>query len=176
MAICLDDTGRTTSHTKFNNLMDDDEKKTFWALINDHNPDVIVLGGFSADTRRLYTEVDVALKELANEQMREDRNVDPNTIFPRDHEMWAQQMQAKQIPLIFVADDVARIYMNSQRAEQENPGWPAHARYALGLARYVQDPLNEFCALGSDLTTIIFVPDYQPLVRSPRCCACRVES
>ncbi|KAJ9096338.1 hypothetical protein QFC21_005158 [Naganishia friedmannii] len=168
MAICLDDTGRTTSHTKFNNLMDEDEKKTFWALINDHSPDVVVLGGFSADTRRLYTEVDVALKELANEQMREDQNVDSSTIFPREHEMWAQQMQAKQIPLIFVADDVARIYMNSQRAEQENPGWPAHARYALGLARYVQDPLNEFCALGSDLTTIIFVPDYQPLIGQER--------
>ncbi|KAJ9098469.1 hypothetical protein QFC19_006336 [Naganishia cerealis] len=168
MAICLDDTGRTTSHTKFNNLIDDDEKKTFWALLQDHNPDVVVLGGFSADTRRLYTEVDIALKEHAHERMKEDSNVDSAGLFPRDHEAWASQMQSKQVPLIFVADDVARIYMNSQRAEQENPGWPAHARYALGLARYVQDPLNEFCALGSDLTTIIFVPDYQPLIGQER--------
>lgn len=164
MAICLDDTGKTTSHTKFNNLVDEDQKEAFWALLNDHNPDVVVLGGFSAETRRLWNDVDQALKEHAHQRMMDDRSVDQASLFPRDHDHWPAQMQTKQIPLIYGIDDVARIYMNSQRAQQENPGWPANARYALGLARYVQDPLNEFCALGSDLTTITFVPDYQPLV------------
>lgn len=164
MAICLDDNGRTTSHTKFNNLFDEDQKESFWALLNEHNPDVVVLGGFSAETRRLWNDVDLALKEHAQQRMQDDSSVDQASIFPRDHDHWPAQMQSKQIPLIYGIDDVARIYMNSQRAQQENPGWPANARYALGLARYVQDPLNEFCALGSDLTTITFVPDYQPLV------------
>jgi transcription elongation factor SPT6 len=79
-------------------------------------------------------------------------------------EEYLDVLSKRQIPLIYVHDDVARLYMNSARAIQENPGWPANSRYALGLARFTQDPLNEYCALGADLVAITYVPKLQALV------------
>ncbi|QRV99986.1 transcription elongation factor SPT6 [Ceratobasidium sp. AG-Ba] len=54
-------------------------------------------------------------------------------------------------------DEVARIYQNSPRAEAEFSALPLIARYCVSLARYVQSPLNEYAALGSDLAAIQFI-------------------
>ncbi|CCO27990.1 Transcription elongation factor SPT6 AltName: Full=Chromatin elongation factor SPT6 [Rhizoctonia solani AG-1 IB] len=53
-------------------------------------------------------------------------------------------------------DEVARIYQHSARAEAEFSALPLVARYCVSLARYVQNPLNEYAALGSDLTAVTF--------------------
>ncbi|KAJ1309768.1 hypothetical protein OPQ81_006534 [Rhizoctonia solani] len=58
--------------------------------------------------------------------------------------------------LMYGHDEVARIYQNSARAEAEFSALPLVARYCVALARYVQSPLNEYAALGSDLTAITF--------------------
>lgn len=62
----------------------------------------------------------------------------------------------KKIPIIYVNDEVARIYQHSKRAEEEYGRLPLIARYCVGLARYVQSPLNEYAALGADLPAIMF--------------------
>ncbi|CAE6448974.1 unnamed protein product [Rhizoctonia solani] len=58
--------------------------------------------------------------------------------------------------LVYGHDEVARIYQHSARAENEFSALPLVARYCVSLARYVQSPLNEYAALGSDLTAISF--------------------
>ncbi|KAG8966029.1 Transcription elongation factor spt6 [Tulasnella sp. 419] len=67
------------------------------------------------------------------------------------------------VPVTYVNDEVARIYQHSTRAEDEYGRIPLVGRYCIGLARYTQSPLNEYAALGSDLTAITF-DDGQHLV------------
>jgi transcription elongation factor SPT6 len=64
-----------------------------------------------------------------------------------------------------VHDNVARIYHHSKRAPEEFSALPPNAKYCVGLARYVQSPLNEFVALGPDITAISLDKDNQHLVR-----------
>ncbi|KAG8750747.1 Transcription elongation factor spt6 [Ceratobasidium sp. 428] len=54
-------------------------------------------------------------------------------------------------------DEVARIYQHSPRAEAEFSALPLIARYCVSMARYVQSPLNEYAALGSDLAAITYI-------------------
>ncbi|KAF5373643.1 hypothetical protein D9758_000608 [Tetrapyrgos nigripes] len=61
-----------------------------------------------------------------------------------------------QTPVIYVKDELARIYHVNSRAKTEFGSLPPVARYCVGLARYVQSPLNEYAALGSDITAITF--------------------
>ncbi|CAE6414499.1 unnamed protein product [Rhizoctonia solani] len=58
--------------------------------------------------------------------------------------------------LMYGHDEVARIYQHSARAEAEFSALPLVARYCVSLARYVQNPLNEYAALGSDLIAVTF--------------------
>jgi transcription elongation factor SPT6 len=60
--------------------------------------------------------------------------------------------QAFEIPVIYINDEVARIYQHSKRAANEFSALSVTAKYCVGLARYTQSPLNEYAALGSDIT------------------------
>ncbi|KZT53981.1 transcription elongation factor Spt6 [Calocera cornea HHB12733] len=68
--------------------------------------------------------------------------------------------------VIYVPDEVARIYQNSARAAQEHGGLSVIARYCVGLARYVQNPLNEYAALGEDLSIVKFDDDQKLLPKA----------
>ena len=59
-------------------------------------------------------------------------------------------------PIIMINDEVARVYQHSGRAEEEYGRLPLIGRYCIGLARYVQSPLNEYAALGADLASMSF--------------------
>jgi len=69
------------------------------------------------------------------------------------------------VPVIYVQDEVARIFQHSKRAEEEFGALSTIARHCAGLAHYVQSPLNEYATLGSDITAISFDEDSQQLVR-----------
>ncbi|KAH6891839.1 hypothetical protein BKA70DRAFT_1440796 [Coprinopsis sp. MPI-PUGE-AT-0042] len=68
-----------------------------------------------------------------------------------------------QIPAHYVLDNVARIYHRA-RAAEEFGSLSLNAKYCVGLARYIQSPLNDFAALGSDITAIAFEEEDQHLV------------
>lgn len=59
--------------------------------------------------------------------------------------------------LMYGYDEVARIYQHSPRAAAEFSALPLIARYCVSMARYVQSPLNEYAALGSDLAAITYI-------------------
>ena len=71
---------------------------------------------------------------------------------------------AFDIPVLYVSDELARIYLQNPRSKSEFSALPPNARYCVGLARYAQSPLNEYAAVGSDITALSFDEDDQHLV------------
>jgi transcription elongation factor SPT6 len=148
--VFLDEAGRMREHTKVDNLHDTDMLDEFFDLLRRRKPDVIAIGGFSMATMKLTHRVKEILKGIS---------------MPND-EGWGNQ-QSFDTPVIYVRDEVARIYQHSKRGEDEFAALPAIARYCVGLARYVQSPLNEYAALGSDIAAISLLDDDQHLVSIP---------
>ncbi|KAF9454548.1 transcription elongation factor SPT6 [Macrolepiota fuliginosa MF-IS2] len=147
--VFLDEAGRMREHTKIDNLYDEDNLDEFIDLLKRRKPDVIVIGGFSMATLKLKQRVREVLdgrhtQATGNESGRATEHFG--------------------IPVTYVHDDVARIYQHSNRAAEEFSGLSSNAKYCIGLARYAQSPLNEFAALGRDITAITFEEDDQHLV------------
>jgi transcription elongation factor SPT6 len=63
---------------------------------------------------------------------------------------------AISILLAYIPEDVARLYQHSKPAAEEFSALSPTAKYqyCVGLARYTQNPLNAFAALGIDITAI----------------------
>lgn len=146
--VFLDEAGRMREHTKIDNLYDSDNLDEFVDLLKRRKPDVIVIGGFSMATLRLSQRVKEVLQGKPSQGQGQEGG-------------WQQTFE---IPVIYIHDDVARIYQHSHRAAEEFSGLSSNAKYCVGLARYVQSPLNEFAALGRDITAITFEEDDQHLV------------
>ncbi|TRM62754.1 SH2 domain-containing protein [Schizophyllum amplum] len=141
-AAFVDSEGRMRDYSQLENFHVQQYRDEFIDLVRRRNPDVIVVGGFSMATMKLSQRI----KEI----LREYSSGDQGGVPPK--------------PVIYVEDDVARIYQHSRRASEEFTTLPTIARYCVGLARYVQGPLNEFVALGSDITAITFKEEEQQLV------------
>ena len=150
--VFVDEAGRMREHAKIDNLYDADNIDEFKDLLKRRKPDVAVVGGFTVATLKLMNRV----KELFR---------GPSGAIQDEHQGWGNSNeQAFDIPAIYVHDDVARIYQHSKRAADEFSALPPNAKYCVGLARYVQSPLNEFAALGPDITAISLDEDNQHLV------------
>lgn len=149
--VYVDEAGRMREHTKIDNLFDQNNLDEFKDLLSRRKPDVAVVGGFSIATLKLMTRVKDILR---------------GTTEPASGEQaWGQPAEESfDIPAIYVFDDVARIYQHSKRAADEFSALSPTAKYCVGLARYVQSPLNEFAALGTDIAAISFDDESQNLV------------
>ncbi|RHZ10817.1 hypothetical protein DYB31_004926 [Aphanomyces astaci] len=66
------------------------------------------------------------------------------------------QHDPEYLHVTFVKDDVARMYAKSKRAEVEFPEEMEGTRAAVGVARYLRNPLSELCAIWG------FVPLEEP--------------
>lgn len=160
--VYLDEAGRLREHTRVDNLFDDDNRDEFKDILKRRQPDVIVIGGFSMATTKLYQRVQEILQP-------------PKSADGPDSGLWsapARDEETFDIPVVYVYDEVARMYQNSKRAEEEFSALSPTAKYCIGLARYAQSPLNEYAALGSDITAITFDDRYQPFVREFACPLC----
>ncbi|EJD02347.1 transcription elongation factor SPT6 [Fomitiporia mediterranea MF3/22] len=153
--VFLDEAGRLREHSQIDNLLDSKNRDEFRDLVKRRRPDVVVIGGLSINTATLSHHVKMALNPHDIEILR------PNESSFMDD---VSNDQALNIPVIYVQDEVARLYQHSKRATEEFPHLPLVARYCVGLARYAQSPLNEFAALGGDLTAITFDDAVQPLI------------
>ncbi|KAG7664060.1 SPT6 [[Candida] subhashii] len=113
-------------------------------------PDVIVIGGYNATSKKLFD----CVKNFV-EINRITANVDdlPNVSNP------------PLISVIWGQDETARLYQNSERAKQEFPDKPTLAKYVIGIARYVQNPLLEYISLGADIVSLNFY-EHQKLINN----------
>ncbi|KAL4067952.1 SH2 domain-containing protein, partial [Scleroderma citrinum] len=151
--VVLDEMGRLREQIKIDNLVDKDYRDEFTDLLKRRRPDAIVVGGFSMATTKLSARI----KEVVTGKSAEG---DPQALewHPPENE------QAFDIPVIYLRDEVARIYQHSKRAAEEFSALSPIAKYCVGLARYAQNPLAEYAALGSDITAISFEDEDQHLI------------
>ncbi|KAI0306468.1 transcription elongation factor Spt6 [Multifurca ochricompacta] len=146
----LDEAGRLREHTRIDNLNDPEYRDEFRDFVRRRKPDVIAVGGFSVATTKLSSQI----KETLHQTLTEDGNF----INPGD----AQEFS--RIAITYVFDEIARKYQHSNRVADEFAPFSSIIKYCIGLARYLQNPLNEYAALGSDITAITFEEEYQHLV------------
>ncbi|KAI0754325.1 Holliday-junction resolvase-like of SPT6-domain-containing protein [Daedaleopsis nitida] len=135
-------------HTKLDNLFAPENQDDFIDIIQRHRPDVIGIGGFSIATAKLARQTKGLLNSL-NFQSSNDNS----------QGAWGEHNRSDEsssTPIIYVHDEVARLYQHSQRAEEEFSALSPLSKYCVGLARYVQNPLNEYTPLGSDIVAITF--------------------
>lgn len=142
----VDDDGRVLEHGKFGNLArDESQRDEFVDLVERRRPDVIGVSGWSADSHKLVVDVEnlVRDKSLMGSEFE-----DPDT----------NDWRTEPLEVITVNDEVARLYKDSPRAHAEHPSLNPVTRYCVGLARYMQNPMKEYAALGDTVASLSFHP------------------
>lgn len=177
LAVPVDPEGIVRSPRKFDNLRDAGPRSAFIEMIEKRKPQVIVIGGLSVQTGRLRDDAQAALRDHAIHLLTE-RHPEARQPVSEDyssHEEFQDamadfdaQLQRYLKPLVFVNDATARLYMNSEEAAKEHPELPVNGRFALGLARYAQNPLNAYCRLGRRIADVTYVEHHQKLVSNER--------
>lgn len=142
------DNGRVGELFKLDNnpLRDRENDEKFAGQLKeffDHNlrsskPDVIAVSGYNTISKRLFDSV---------RQFVETNNI---TVDVPDESAESQLL----VPVIWGQDETARLYQNSERSRVELSDKPILVKYCVGVARYVQNPLLEYVALGEDIVSL----------------------
>jgi transcription elongation factor SPT6 len=153
-AVCwawVEEDGRVLEHGKFDNLSRDEKaREAFVELVQRRKPDVLGIGGFSVETHKLITN----LRDLVSEKgLRGAEFEDPET----------GEDISEPLDIIIVNDEVARLYKDSPRAAVDHPTFTSLTRYCVALAKYLQNPMKEYAALGKDIISLSFHPCQQLL-------------
>ncbi|TVY84007.1 Transcription elongation factor SPT6 [Lachnellula suecica] len=148
-AVCwawVEEDGRVLENGKFNNLTKDEQARAdFVELVQRRRPDVLAIGGFSVETHRLIS----SLKDLVKTNgLRGAEFEDPET----------GEDISEPLDVVVVNDEVARLYKDSERAAISHPAIPPLGRYCIALAKYMQNPMKEYAALGKDVNSLLFHP------------------
>jgi transcription elongation factor SPT6 len=146
--VYLDGNGALRDNLKLDNLIDTQNKDLFKDLIARRDPAVIVVGGLSIRTTELVRTV----KGIVSQQTEDMGGFDNSFASP------------PQVKVIYAFDEVARIYQHSKRADEEFSALSLAAKYCVGIARYVQSPINEYAALGEDLAALTLDEEIQNMV------------
>jgi transcription elongation factor SPT6 len=148
--VFLDEAGRLREHTRIDNLNDLEFQDEFRDFVRRRKPDVIAVGGLSVATTKLSSQI----KETLHQTLAEDGSFANPGDAP----------EFSRIAITYVFDEIARKYQHSSRVADEFATFSPIIKYCIGLARYLQNPLNEYAALGPDITAITFEEEYQHLV------------
>ncbi|KAK4048952.1 Transcription elongation factor spt6 [Microbotryomycetes sp. JL201] len=153
--VYLDSEGYLREHVKIGDLFNvsNADRETLTELLKRRRPQVVVIGGFSPNTKRLRDSFDKIAQEVSHEIAQNETDQDEDeSLSPDDLHRRAQ------FDTVYVYDDVARIFSNSAHGSTEFPELPKIAKYCVGLARFAQSPLHEYAALGQDLTAVTYDP------------------
>lgn len=149
----VEDDGRMLEEGQFRSLCPGNAEKgvgdgadvqNFVNLVERRKPDVIAVSGFSTETQELYQQVEEIIKQ------RDLRGA--------DYEDEDGNERSDKLEVVIVNDEVARLYQNSDRAELEHSGAQPLTKYCIALAKYLQNPMKEYAALGKDIVSISFHP------------------
>lgn len=142
----VEEDGRVLEQGKFGNLSRDEaQRDEFVELVQRRRPDVIGVSGWCADTQKLVRD----LESLVS---------DKGLMGPEFDDPETNDYRTEPLEVIVVDDEVARLYKDSPRALAEHPSLNPITRYCIALARYMQNPLKEYAALGKDVGSISFHP------------------
>jgi len=126
------------------NIADGKDVAAFVEVVGRREPEIIGVSGWTPETRKLIANLEEIVR---NHNLR-------GAPYPDEDD----RDRSDPLEIIVVNDEVARQYKSSARAREQHPGLPELTLYCVALAKYLQDPLKEYAALGSDLVSIIFVP------------------
>ncbi|KAK3685519.1 SH2 domain-containing protein [Podospora appendiculata] len=147
----VEEDGRVLEHGKFINLgRDESQREAFVELVRRRQPDVVGISGFSAETHRLIKDV----KDLIR---------DKGLMGPEFDDPDTNEYRSNLLDVVVVNDEVARLYKDSPRAVADHPTLNPLTRYCIALARYLQNPMKEYAALGKDITSLLIHPYQQYL-------------
>lgn len=142
----VEEDGRVLEQGKFGNLArDETQREDFVELVNRRRPDVIGVSGWSADSNKLVRDLETLVSEKGLMGPEFD---DPET----------NDYRTEPLEVVVVNDEVARLYKDSPRAHAEHPALNPVTRYCVALARYMQNPMKEYAALGKDVASLSFHP------------------
>ena len=129
------------------NTQDGPDVQAFVELVRRRRPDVIGVSGYSAETRKLYKQIEdlIDKKDLQCADYQDDEGEDASD----------------KLEVVIVNDEVARLYQTSDRSNMEHPGFAPLTKYCVALAKYLQSPLKEYASLGRDVISISFDPSQQ---------------
>lgn len=174
IGVYLDSEGHLREHFKIDTLsrgpMDSDydpaNRDVLVEFLRRRRPQVITIGGFTPQTKDLMNVVRMITAEVSNDIVQGEDDL-PERGEKLTHD---DRVARAYFEVLYVFDDVARIYQNSRRAMSEFADLSTLGKYCVALARYVQSPLNEYAALGADITVVNYHPG-QKYVRlgAPRC-------
>ncbi|BGP40634.1 Transcription elongation factor spt6 [Rhodotorula kratochvilovae] len=161
--VFLDADGHFREHLQLDRLttdMEEAQREQFAEFLKRRRPQVVVVGGFSPaatalleDFRRFAGEVS---REIVAAGDADDDEADADLPYDVVENRKANRAAFEST---FVFDDVARIYQHGARAAQEFTELSTLGKYCVGLARYAQSPLNEYAALGADLSALTYDPN-----------------
>lgn len=144
----VEEDGRIVEHGKFVNLgRDEKAREELVNVVNHRRPDVIGISGFSAATSKLIRDVESIISER--------HLMGPEYEDPDSHD---KEYRTDPLEVVVVNDEVARLYKDSSRGVADHSGLHPIARYCYGLARYMQNPMKEYAALGKDVISLNFHP------------------
>ncbi|KAG4443481.1 Transcription elongation factor spt6 [Cadophora sp. M221] len=140
----VEEDGRVLEHGKFDNLSRNEKsREDFVELVLRRKPDVLGISGFSVDTHKLIT----SLRDLVEEKgLKGAEFEDPDTGDDR----------SEPLDIVIVNDEVARLYKDSPRAALDHPTFSSLTKYCVALAKYLQNPMKEYAALGKDIISLSF--------------------
>ena len=142
----VEEDGRVLENGKFPDLHHDESaKREFIELVQRRKPDVIGVSGFTTETRKVVIDIEKIVEE---EDLRGAEFEDGET----------GEERSERLEVVVVNDEVARLYQNSNRAALDHPELAPLTKYCVALARYLQNPMKEYAALGRDIISISFHP------------------
>ncbi|KAI0206091.1 transcription elongation factor SPT6 [Astrocystis sublimbata] len=142
----VEEDGRVIDHGKFMNLArDESQREAFAELIERRKPDLIGVSGFSTETHRLVRDLESLVQEKG-------------LMGPEYLDTETDDYRTDPLDVIVVNDEVARLYKDSPRAQAEHATLGSVTRYCIALAKYLQNPMKEYAALGKDVITLLYNP------------------
>lgn len=124
-AVMVSNDGQYIRQLVLDDLREEANKQLLQDFIQENQPQVVAMGGFHIQCRRLLPVVTEILDTMRYEA-----------------------------PIVWPSDETARLYFGSERAVQEYGTYPPIVRFAVAIARYVQNPVLEYAALGKDLIAV----------------------
>lgn len=153
-ALCwawVEEDGRVVENGKINDIFKDEkDRQKFIDIVQRRKPDVVGVSGFSAETLKLAN----TLRDIISE-----KGLRAAEFEDRDN----GEDSGKLLEVVIVNDEVARLFKDSPRAISDHPGLPPLTRYCVALAKYMQNPMKEYAALGKDVISLSFHPCQQLL-------------
>lgn len=126
----VDEDGHVSEVFKLGDERSQGFKEELLKNVRDVRPDVVGVAGFTPAARRLFQNIKSIIVDGAQ-----------LTTGPEDAE--------QALAVVWVQDEVARLYRHSERAAIDFPDLVPNARYCVALARYLQNPLLEYAQLDS---------------------------